>query len=321
MELQTKVKIPRYPFGIDHQSKLILLGSCFSDSIGQLLQRLKFDVCSNPFGAIYNPISLVNSIDILLTKEKYSLADLSEHEGTYFSFSHYSAYSDEDPNTCLHKINQSHTKAKQFIEESEILFVTLGTSWGYRLKSTNRVVNNCHKLPSKFFERFFSSAFNTYKELKGMVEKMIKANKDVKLIFTISPIRHVKDGLVENQRSKAALITAVHMLIEEFDSVSYFPVYEVFMDELRDYRYFAADMIHPSDVAIQYIWDLFQDSFFSPEAKSLTQKVDRLIKSIEHKPVNHTSLKYQQFIDNMLKNIKEIESQYKYMDFEKGYLT
>jgi hypothetical protein len=302
---------------IDYNSKLLFLGSCFSDHIGGKMKKLKFVVCLNPFGVLFNPISLANSIQLLLEKKAFKKSDLSFNNELWFSFAHYTIFSDIDPDRCLDKINQNFFYAQNFIRNADIVILTLGTSWIYSHKDTGKVVANCHKLPSSNFSNYFSTPENSFNHIKGAVDKLRKINPLVKIIFTVSPIRHWKDGAIENQRSKASLILCIAKLQQELKDIYYFPAYEIFMDELRDYRYYAEDMFHPSDFAIDYIWKRFMQTFFAGDALRLADEIQKLIKSIKHRPRHTNTNAYKSFIATLSDKMETLSKQYSFLDFGK----
>ena len=312
----TKVKIPEPGFEVDYHSKLFFMGSCFSDNIGSKMQNLKFNVCHNPFGVVYNPVSICNSIQQLLYKENFTEQDLNFYNELWFSYSHNTQYSDVDKKVCLEKINNSFNKAKNFIEEADVLFFTLGTSWVFNLNESGKVIANCHKIPSERFSRYFSSVENTSENLYNAITELRKLNPSLKIVFTVSPIRHWKDGAIENQRSKAALILAIAKIEEQLDEVFYFPAYEIFMDELRDYRYYADDMLHPADRGAEYIWKRFLDTYVSDKASPVMAKIQSILNQLDHKPLHKNTNAYEKFIFSLRKEISIFQKLYPSIGFK-----
>jgi len=312
----TYVDIPETPFKISYGSKLIFLGSCFADAIGKKMQELKFQVCSNPFGVLYNPVSITTSLKLLLNKEIFTENDIQFENELWFSFSHYTLFSDTNPQKCLERINKSFKIAKNFIRSSDILVITLGTSWVYELRSTGNAVANCHKLPAALFNRYFSTTEESAEKLKIIILELRKVNPNLKVIFTVSPVRHWKDGAIENQRSKAALILAVVKLQREIDNIYYFPAYEIFMDELRDYRFYASDMLHPSEQAINYTWEKFANAFFISTDLKIINNVERILNSIKHKPRHKDTQSYTRFIRSIINKINELQNSNTFIDFQ-----
>jgi hypothetical protein len=315
-ELITRVSIPETPFKIDYRSSMFFMGSCFADSIGKRMSELKFQVCHNPFGVVYNPVSLASNLTLLVEKEQFTEDDLSFYNELWFSFSHYTLFSDTDRNECLRKINSSFSAARESIQQAGFLLITLGTSWVYEHKDTGKVVANCHKIPASNFNRYFSSTENSSKHLKEAILKIREVNPEIWIILTVSPVRHWKDGAIENQRSKAALILTAAELQQKLDKVYYFPAYEIFMDELRDYRFYAPDMIHPSEVAIDYIWQLFASNFLSNESTSIMKDVERILQSFKHKPRNTNTLSYAKFRESIIEKIQHFKRIYPFISFQ-----
>lgn len=314
-ELITRIEIPKPSFSLDYNSSILMMGSCFTDNIGKRLDQLKFKVLHNPFGVVYNPISLSHQIDLIVNKESFTEADLDYYNELWFSYSHYTLFSDTDKTKCLQKINSGFKNGKKFLGSADVIFLTLGTSFVYKLKDTGRVVANCHKIPAKNFTRYFSSVENTVKVLRNAINLTRSKNRNVHFVFTVSPIRHWKDGAVENQRSKAALLLAIAQLLNELDNIYYFPVYEFFMDELRDYRYYADDMLHPSQLAMELVWNRFSDTFLTDESLAIAEQIGNIITALKHRPRNRTTKAYAKFLANLEKKIKLLVQSYPFLDF------
>ena len=316
-EFTTPVSIQQSPFTIDYSSHIIFLGSCFAENIGSRMEELKFRVCGNPFGVLYNPLSIAKSLQFLVTKKEFTPDDLSFQNELWFSFNHYTLFSDIDKHRCLRNINESFEKAKSFIQQSAILFITLGTSWVYQLKETGEIVSNCHKMPASYFNRFFSSVENSAEALIKGIEAVRTVNPDLGIVFTVSPVRHWKDGAINNQRSKAALVLAIARIQEKIENVYYFPAYEIFMDELRDYRFYAEDNIHPSPMAQKYLWGRFIRTFMTNDTISLIESVDKILLRIKHKPRFSKTDSHKNHIRKTMEMIKEIIKEYPNLNFEK----
>lgn len=258
MELITKVEYGKAPFKISHLSKSLLLGSCFAENIGCLMRENKFDCDVNPFGILYNPLSVSKALDDIIACKHYGPDDLFFHQECYHSYMHHGSFSATNQEIVLDTINTRLSKASQRLAQTEVLIITFGTAWVYYLQSTREVVSNCHKMPAKKFVREKLTVNDIVEIYSSLIAKLQQCSPNLRLLFTVSPIRHVKDGLHENQLSKATLLLAVDELTRRFpEQISYFPAYEIVMDELRDYRFYADDMVHPSALAIQYIWERF----------------------------------------------------------------
>ena len=256
---RTPVELSPLQNKIDYKKPVLLLGSCFSENIGKQLIKYKFNANVNPFGILYNPSSIRKSIEVLMKKDTYKKTNLGFFNGMYYSFDHHSKFSNPDINVCLDNINEHLFNAADILRRAGFLLVTLGTAYVYQHKESGIVVSNCHKIPQEEFHHILLPSGHIVKEYRLLLDKLRIVNPSLQVLFTISPIRHLKDGASRNLRSKSILVTAVHELTEEFDHVHYFPSYEIMMDELRDYRFYNEDMIHPSPVAIKYIWDKFKE--------------------------------------------------------------
>ena len=314
-EFMTHVAIPEPNSKITYRHNLFFIGSCFSDTIGAKMKELLFPVCHNPFGVIYNPLSVANNLSLLLKKESFTEKDLSFYNELWFSYSHYTRFSHPDKEKCLENINSVFQEARQFLSKADFIFITLGTSWVYHLKETGQVVANCHKQPASLFNHSFIPSEQSYESLKQSIESIKKINPDARFIFTVSPIRHWKDGAINNQRSKAALLLAIAKLQEWDNDVYYFPAYEIFMDELRDYRFYASDMLHPSESAQHYIWEKFIMNFLSEEDLQLLRNVQKIVSSVKHKPFFPNTKTYSNFRQDIIKKIKNLSDKYKFIDF------
>jgi hypothetical protein len=314
-ELFTRIKIPKPDFTIGYSSKVLLMGSCFTDNIGSRLKKLKFDVIFNPFGVVYNPISLSEQINSLINKDSFTKDDLNYFNELWFSYLHYTLFSDPDPDKCLDRINKSFLPGKEMIRSADVIILTLGTSFVFKLIESKKVVANCHKIPAKEFDRYFSSVENSVQHLKTALNCIREINPEVSFVFTVSPIRHWKDGAIENQRSKAALILAISQLQKILGNTCYFPVYEFFMDELRDYRYYASDMLHPSSLAIDLVWDKFSGTFFSSDTKLISKEIAQVISGLEHRPLHFNTKANKKFLSDLQIKIKHLTKNYSFLDF------
>ena len=317
MSFFTEIEIPEFPNQMDYSKSMMLFGSCFSENIGQKLIDLKFDVDMNPFGILYNPESIANSLRILLENRVFTEDDLFQDQGLWNSFYHHSRFSDVDRNATLEKINKRISLSHEFLKKADFLVVTFGTAWVYELRKTGQIVSNCHKIPAAEFKRFrlgVSEITNVYREL---LEQIWKFNPNLKVIFTVSPIRHWKDGAVENQLSKATLLLAIDQLIKGFENqmCGYFPSYELMMDELRDYRFYADDMLHISPAAVDYIFERFSKVMITKASMDVSRKVMKVRKAFEHRPVNPHTLEFREFLQQNLLQIKQLTTQFPSLNF------
>ncbi|MDR1369655.1 MAG: GSCFA domain-containing protein [Dysgonamonadaceae bacterium] len=305
MDFRTKITIPAFDFSIDHSDKIMMMGSCFAENIATSLLNSGFQTDSNPFGTVYNPQSLASGIRELLSGKKYADSDLFFHRGLFHSFSHHSRFSDISEESCLKNINTSLETSAGFLKNATIFIITFGTACVYTLESTGKTVNNCHKLPDNRFIRKRLSVADIVTDWELLLKDIKAYNPDLKLLFTVSPIRHWKDGAHENQLSKSTLLLAIDELVRQNNFCCYFPSYEILMDELRDYRFYAEDMLHPSPVAIDYLYERFSEAFFSTLTRSKIHEWENIQKALNHKPFNPDSEEYKEFTQKTEQKIKD----------------
>ena len=303
MKLVTKVEIVPLEKRIKYSHKLLFVGSCFAAEIGTKLKSLRFDILVNPFGVLYNPASIARSLERIESGRPFEAVELIKSGDIYKSFMHGSEFAAMSEKDFLDKNNAILEKASGHFNESEWISISLGTSWFYREKSNGNIVSNCHKLPPSCFYREVLSV----EEIVSVLSPVIERYPGKSWIFTVSPIRHWKDGAHGNQLSKARLLLAIESLSEKFGNVYYFPAYELMMDELRDYRFYASDMLHPSSLAIEYIWDKFEEFVIDSGCDSRMQKVAALNAMYNHKPIFPESEEYKLFGDKMRELEREIE--------------
>jgi len=290
MKLLTQLTLPSYPFQLDHQTPVLMMGSCFTENIGRILERYLFPVCINPFGVTYNPLSVKKGLEALITKESYTSDELKLHNELWFSFDHYTGFSSPDRDETLETINQSFQSAKEVLARAGTLILTWGTSWVYRYRESGEVVSNCHKIPAKEFTRTQLTTREIIAAYESLLPQLFEFNSKLKIIHTISPVRHWKDGAHGNQLSKASLLLAGDALQKQFpDRFFYFPSYEIVMDELRDYRFYAEDMIHMSSQATAYIWEKFRQILLSESSTELIKDLEQVFKLKEHRPRDKSS--------------------------------
>ena len=315
MNLQTKITVAAPDFSIDYNSRLMMLGSCFAENMGSKFSYYKFDVDVNPCGIIYNPLSVANVLRLLVEGKRFEKNDLREVGGKWVSLFHHGAFSSADPDECLHRINDRLTKATGELRTLDLLVITWGTAWVYKYIPVNIIVSNCHKIPSREFERSRLSVEDIVREYLVLIERLREINPGLRILFTVSPIRHWKDGAHGNQLSKATLLLAIDRLREEIQHVYYFPAYEIVLDELRDYRFYAEDMLHVSGFTVDYIWERFLYSFISPEVFGLMNQIGRINKGVAHRPFEPQSEEYQRLVKKMLAEIAMISRSYPMIDF------
>ncbi len=289
-EFRTRLTSLQTKFRISHSDQIFLIGSCFAQEIGALLTSHSYQVCESPFGIVFNPLSINNQLNRILSHELYREEELILMDELYHSMDHHGYYSHQNKNEMLDRINTELTKSREFLLRANYLIISLGSSYYYRLISNSKVVSNCHKLPSKEFDKSIIDLNLTTNLLQATISNLIKNNPKLKILITISPVRYLRDGLIENNRSKARLFLMVEELCNTHSRIEYFPSYELLVDELRDYRFYADDMLHPSTQAILYIWEYFANAYFDENTKILNEKISQLNQLISHRPIHFTDL-------------------------------
>lgn len=317
MNFRTQVDLPKRETEIRHSDRIMLFGSCFAENIGNLLLTNKFRCDVNPFGILYNPLSVGEAIRRILAGKSYTTEELFCSAGRWHSFMHHGVFSGASPEECTTRINSRLERASAELPHLDWLLITWGTAWVYTLKETGAVVGNCHKQPDGLFSRRLLSVKEVVQTYAVLLEEVKKVNPEVKVMFTVSPIRHIKDGLHGNQISKSALLLAVHALQQQFRHCFYFPSYEIMMDELRDYRFYADDMLHPSAVAVTYLWECFAESYFSRETFQILKEWEVIRKALSHKPFDAQSETYRNFLTQIVLKINRFKEKFPYFDLQK----
>ncbi len=282
MKFRTEIPTPKYPFNIDYQDKLMLMGSCFSDHIGNFFQEMRFDTLSNPFGTLFNPVSIANALKMCMNTELFDEQYIDFFNEKWISFAHHGKFSHPDKETFRQNISQCLNRAHDFLTSANYLFLTFGTAYCYRLIERNLIVANCHKIPANQFEKQLLTIEPIVGLYQELLEQLRQFNPQLKIIFTVSPVRHLADGFHENQISKSILHLSVNQLVDNANTF-YFPSYEMVQDDLRDYRFYAADLCHPSDAAVTYIREKLTDAFFTPETQERMKEVVKENKAQGHR--------------------------------------
>jgi hypothetical protein len=299
------------PFRLDHHNRLLLLGSCFTENISNRLQIAKFTLLSRPFGTVYNPISIARCLSRLLQGDAvFTAGELFEHAGLWRNWDHHSDFAAPDAQEALLKINTAYRDAAAFIQSMDTLVITLGTADVHVLKKTGEVVANNHKMPSTLFD----TRRMTPDETAGVLAAVFENLPDCRIVLTVSPVRHTRLGLHENQLSKAVLLLACDQLVRRFPNVVYFPAYEILLDDLRDYRFYAEDMIHPSALAVDYIWKTFGNAFFSPETMALVRDLERLHRAVNHRPFHPDTPEHRAFKAGQWAKVRALQAQYPFLN-------
>jgi hypothetical protein len=304
---RTEFNFPPSSFKINHASALVLTGSCFSENIGRSLTERKFKVLSNPYGILFNPRSIARSVNEIIEGKIYGEKDLVLHNGVYHSMQHHSRFSGTDKNAVLQSINSAVKEAGAILRDASFIFITVGTAIVYRMQ--DHTVGNCHKMPGSLFEKKMLSVNEVVDCFDDMIVSLQKFNSGLQIVFTLSPVRHLKEGFEENQVSKSVLRAAMHESIQKHTNVSYFPAYELVMDDLRDYRFYDTDMVHPSAEAVYYVWQKFAGHYFDEKTKSLVSRIEQLNTALAHRPHFPESDAHLKFAEKLKFDIEAFEKE------------
>jgi len=300
MKLQTTILLePQRYNQIDYTSKILLLGSCFVENIGKKLDYYKFQNLQNTFGILFQPLAVETLIINSINEKEFTEGDLFFLNEQWHCFDAHSKLSASSKDEMLHILNEQIGLTAKQLNNSTHIIITLGTAWVYRHIETDTIIANCHKVPQKKFVKELLSVDEIAQSLEAITSLVKTVNPEVSFIFTVSPVRHLKDGFIENMQSKAHLIAGIHQVVSPREKLYYFPSYEIMMDELRDYRFYADDMLHPNQTAINYIWEKFQEVWITEDATKTMYEVDAIQKGLQHKPFNPNSEAHQQFLQNL----------------------
>jgi hypothetical protein len=296
MNFTTQIPISKHENNISHKDKIMLLGSCFTENIGNKLSINGFETMINPFGILYNPFSICNSLDRIINLKFLLSEDLVQVNEFWYSYEHHGIFRNENSDNLLQTINLGISEANSFLKQTNWLIITLGTAWIFFLKENNKILGNCHKLNSQLIDRRLLTINEITENINLTINNIRKINPDIKIILTVSPIRHWKQGFRENLISKSTLHLATDQICKSINNCSYFPAYEIVMDELRDYRFYQADMLHPSEVTVDYIWEKFSNHLFSDNTIQLCKDYFKLHSMKQHRAFNPESQGYKQHL-------------------------
>jgi hypothetical protein len=299
IEFRTVLKAKKSDFNINFRHPILSAGSCFAEHIGNKLDALKIPTLVNPFGIIYHPIPLAAMLNRMISLLPFTEKDIFKNGDLWHSWMHHGSFSHPDPIIMLDGLNQAQTHANHFLKETKFLLLTLGTANGFYLENESRIVANCHKMPGQLFHKKRTESEVIQKVLEGCFNRVLSINPGIKIILTVSPVRHLRDGLVSNNRSKATLLLASEWLEKRFEEVEYFPAYELVMDDLRDYRFFAKDRIHPSGEAVEYVWKNFMETYMDSESKEFISEIEKIQLSQSHRPLFPQTTSYQKFLADL----------------------
>jgi len=314
MKLFTTVNFSDRVSQIDHSTKLLAMGSCFAEHIGGRLIKNHFDIILNPFGISYHPLVLHQQLFKLTNNQLYQEKDLVRYNDLWHTWDHHSRFSNTDKDLVLDSINNELIAAQNQFEKLDHLLITFGSSYGYQLKKEGSLVSNCHKYPGDHFNKFLSNTDELIVAWTELIHLLKQKNKHLKITLTVSPVRHKKEGLVENNRSKARCLLLCEKLVEEFTDCYYFPAYEIVLDELRDYRFFNSDLVHPSDQAVQFIWEKYGSLFFNNTTQEINKKLTEFNNASTHRPFQPNSNAHQLFLKSNLEKLKDFEVEYPFIN-------
>ncbi|MDB5195880.1 MAG: hypothetical protein JWP88_250 [Flaviaesturariibacter sp.] len=323
MELMLNINIPKPDAQISHGQRILSVGSCFTEHIGNALKDLKFGVLQNPNGILFDPASVCASLTSYITNDQYSRTDLFELNELWHSWRHHSRFSGIDKEAVLAGINESQLQAHQFILQADWLIITLGSSFSYRLQpegasqslSTEEGVANCHRAPAGWFRKHLMTIDETVTKLDNLIHQLFRFNPKLRIIFTISPVRHIRDGVVENNRSKARLLEAVHHLVGKFNKLYYFPSYELVVDVLRDYRFYSEDLVHPNYLATEYVLEHFVNTFVADQSREAIKEIRKLNIARRHRSANPQTEAHKRFLQSHYEKTAALQQLYPKIDF------
>lgn len=312
MQFRTVAEVPKFPFTVSHQDTVLMIGSCFTESIGARLANSKFDVLVNPTGICYDPFAIANTLYRIVENAPYMENDLFYENGLWHSWDHHSRYSGEDKEQVLEFMNIHFSSFRAALKDAKVLFITFGTAWYHTLKDNDRKVANCHKVVASRFERKIAKVNELIQAWEDVIQSLRYYNPSLQIVTTVSPVRHIKNGLIGDKQSKSVLRTLCGELNQH-----YFPSYEIMMDDLRDYRFYERDMIHPTLQARDYIWNYFVESFLTKSTKEILVMVKKINAALSHKPFHIDSVEHQKFVKKSLDQLETIQSQLPYLNFSK----
>ena len=323
MDLLLPFRIIPSPVKISYSDKIFFIGSCFSEEIGTQMQNLKFNVLQNPNGILYDPVSISSALNSYIQNKIFNEDDIFYLNDLWHSWQHHSVFSGMNKEDVLQNINHSQTEANKFLRTATWLIITPGTSYNYTLKKSGLPVANCHKAPQNLFEKRLLTSDEIIANLSNSISNLRSLNSTLKIIFTISPVRHVKDGVIENNRSKSRLIEAVHSIKEKFENIFYFPSYELIIDVLRDYRFYKNDLVHPTDAAADFVFENFCNAFLDDPGKKLLEEIKSISSAINHKPFQKESAGHKKFMIAQLEKIHKLKTEFPSIDFsfEENYFA
>jgi hypothetical protein len=301
---------------IRYPQKILLSGSCFTEHIGQYLLDMKFDILQNPNGILFDPLSVANSLITYLKPDLYQPGDLFFYNELWQSWKHHGQFSDMNQQTVLNKINESQQAAHSFLKQADWLIITLGSAFVYFLKEQKKTVANCHRTPAGWFTKKLLPVEEMLAVLDEAMHRLFDINPNLQIVFTISPVRHIRDGVIENNRSKARLIEVVHQLVNKFNRTYYFPAYELVIDVLRDYRFYDKDLVHPNYMATNYVVETFMEYYVHTDARILAEEIRKLQISRRHRALHPGTEAHRRFLKEQYEKTLELSAKYPFLNFK-----
>jgi hypothetical protein len=319
LKFRTEVEVGRTNIQIDYCNKVFMIGSCFTDNIGAKLKQLRFQLLTNPFGVLYNPVSIANALELIIDNKQLPADSLVFDQNLWHSLLLHGDFSQTDKRVLVDKANSAIAGAHHFLTNTDFVFVTFGTAWVYRYLETNQIVANCHKINANRFDRFRLEIDSIVEVWQKIIERLKVLNNNLRIVFTLSPVRHLKDGAHENQLSKSVLLMAIDKLMNNDSSVGYFPAYELVNDDLRDYRFYASDMVHLSDTAIDYVFEKIRKAYFTDSAQITMKQVAAIVQAAQHRILQNNPLELSSLKKGMLQKIEKLKAEQPFIDLSAEY--
>jgi len=327
MNFMVNIDLRKPPRQINYEDKILLIGSCFTEHIGNSLEELKFSVLQNPNGILFDPRSVSKSLVSYIENRQYNEKDFFQLNEIWHSWRHHSRFSNTNLNEAVRIVNTSQQMAHQFLKQADWIIVTLGSSFSYQLteqaanaggdqREAGAGVANCHRAPAQWFNKHLMTVDEIILNLDDALRQLFQLNPDLNIVFTVSPVRHIRDGVVDNNRSKARLIEVVHQLVSKYDNLNYFPAYELVIDVLRDYRFFDTDLVHPNYMATEFVLEKFAESFIDEPTQKLMQEIKSLVTARKHKAFQPDTTAHQQFLKTYFEKAKVLKEKYSFLDLD-----
>jgi len=321
MELILNIDVKKLRQQINYRDKILLVGSCFTEHIGNSLEELKFSILQNPNGILFDPHSVCKSLNSYIDNRKYNEQDFFQWNDVWHSWEHHSRYSNISLQQAVESVNFSQQTAHEFLQTAQWLIITLGSSFSYRLTDlangeNGEGVANCHRAPAQWFTKYMMTVEEIVAEFENCFRSLLKFNPTIKIIFTVSPVRHIRDGVVDNNRSKARLIESVHRLIEKYENSYYFPAYELVIDVLRDYRFYDVDLVHPNYMATEFVLEKFEQACIDDETRKIMDEVNQIVIARKHKAFQPKTNAHLQFLKTHFEKARILQEKYSFLDLE-----